>query len=111
MRKGRFAVSIYQTLRKCAHGVAMQKDDLISRPIPMYRHVLIETLKLGLRDAIEGGKVSDAKIYLDVIERLATMDWLDGVTPEQRRASDKLEEATMLRKIDQHILDVLRAAD
>jgi SOS response regulatory protein OraA/RecX len=41
---------------------------------------------LRLTKAIFDGKATKAKIYLDILDRLAKMAWLDDLSPQERAA-------------------------
>jgi hypothetical protein len=78
----------------------MMDDDLEPPPVPLCSKALVATLKRRLHDAIETGKAGDAKIFVDIIERLAKMDWLDDLTPQERFEANQAQTARALADVD-----------
>jgi hypothetical protein len=81
----------------------MENYDFDPLPVPPCSQHLVTTLKRRLVEAIETGKASDAKTFLDIIERLAQMDWLDTTTPQERCEQQQLADEQTLREIDERI--------
>jgi hypothetical protein len=77
-------------------------------PVPLCSKALVDTLKLRLQEAIETGKAGDAKIFVDIIERLARMDWLDDLTPQQRFEASRAETARALADVDVRLARFLK---
>jgi hypothetical protein len=69
--------------------------------VPDNSKALVAILKTRLFEAVELGKASDAKTFLDVIERLAKMSWLDETTPQERLTSDHTRHINELIDLDQ----------
>jgi hypothetical protein len=78
-------------------------------PVPLNSKVLVATLKRRLIDAIETGKASDAKTYVDIIERLAKMAWLDDATPSERAEANRAKRAKVMADVDIRLARFLKA--
>jgi hypothetical protein len=78
-------------------------------PIPLNSKALVATLKRRLVEAIEGGKASEAKIYVDIVERLAKMAWLDDVTPSERAEANRAKRAKVMADVDIRLARFLKA--
>jgi SOS response regulatory protein OraA/RecX len=79
--------------------------------VPASSNDLVVKLKERLIEAVESGKAGDAKIFLDVIDRLAKMNWLDDLSPQERGMQQCLESEETLRRIDAKILAMLVEPD
>ena len=77
-------------------------------PIPLNSKALVATLKRRLHEAIETGKPQDAKIFVDIIERLAKMAWLDDTTPEERAAAARARQAVIMADVDMRLARFLQ---
>jgi SOS response regulatory protein OraA/RecX len=86
----------------------MYDDPFEPAPVPLNSRALVNTLKRRLLEAIETGKASDAKIFLDVIERLAKMDWLDDRTPQERFRQDRAERERAFIEVDKKLAAVVK---
>jgi hypothetical protein len=78
-------------------------------PVPLNSRNLVATLKRRLMEAIETGKASDAKTYLDIIERLAKMAWLDDATPSERAETIRAKRAKVMADVDIRLARFLKA--
>ena len=78
-------------------------------PIPLNSKILVATLKRRLQEAIETGKASDAKVFLDTYERLAKMDWLDEISPQDRRKINAVKRQRLMADVDQRLARYLSA--
>lgn len=78
----------------------MTHDPIEPIPVPLCSKALVATLKRRLHDAIETGKPSEAKLFVDIIERLAKMAWLDDLTPQDRFEANRLATARTLAQVD-----------
>jgi hypothetical protein len=87
----------------------MNNDILEPPPVPENSKALIAILKRRLHEAIETGKASDAKIFVDIIERLAKMAWLDDLTPRQRYDAELISSARAIAKVDAELMEFLKA--
>jgi SOS response regulatory protein OraA/RecX len=79
--------------------------------VPTSSKDLVVKLKERLTEAVESGKAGEAKIFLDVIERLAKLNWLDDLSPQERGMQQHIESEETLRRIDAKILAMLVEAD
>lgn len=86
----------------------MINDDLEPPPVPLSSNALVATLKRRLQEAIETGKASDAKIFVDIIERLAKMAWLDDLNPQERFVADKAQSALAIADVDRQLSQYLK---
>jgi hypothetical protein len=76
-------------------------DDIFEPPaIPLCSKTLVATLKRRLREAIDTGKASEAKLFLDIIDRLAKMDWLDDASPQERMDAENAKTASKIAYVD-----------
>lgn len=80
--------------------------DLLS--VPLSSKALVATLKRRLHEAIETGKPSDAKVFVDIIERLAKMAWLDELTNQERFEASQLATARALADVDMRLAHFLK---
>lgn len=87
----------------------MTNPDFEPPPMPLNSKVLVATLKRRLIEAIETGKASDAKTYIDVIERLARMAWLDDASPAQRMEANRAKRAKVMADVDIRLARFLAA--
>jgi hypothetical protein len=83
-------------------------DDIFEPPpVPLCSRALVATLKRRLHEAIGTGKASDAKIFVDIIERLAKMAWLDDLSPRQRHDLELAKSARAIAAVDAQLLGFL----
>jgi hypothetical protein len=78
-------------------------------PVPVNSRVLVSTLKRRLIEAIETGKPSDAKTYVDIIDRLARMAWLDDASPAERMEANRVKRAKVMADVDIRLARFLAA--
>jgi hypothetical protein len=71
----------------------MPHEDCKPPPIPTFSKGLVAVLKLRLTKAIMDAKASDAKVYFDIIDRLAKMTWLDNLNPQARAQEARSEQS------------------
>lgn len=71
----------------------MQDDHFQPPPVPLCSKALVAVLKARIYEAIVHGKASDAKLFLDIIDRLARLNWLDEMEPAARAAQNLAEDA------------------
>jgi hypothetical protein len=69
-------------------------------PVPLCSKTLVATLKQRLYEAINDGKASEAKTFLDIIERLAKMAWLDELSAEERDEALNEQAARKIAHVD-----------
>jgi hypothetical protein len=81
----------------------MSFQDAPPPPVPDNSRTLVQVLKLQLTKAIMDGKASEAKAYLDVIDRLSKLAWLDDLSPEARNAQRQIERAQASDKLNEYI--------
>jgi SOS response regulatory protein OraA/RecX len=81
----------------------MQSDDLQPPPVPPCSTELVATLKLRLYEAIASGKPADAKTLLDIIERLAKLQWLDDLDTTARMAANKAHRDQLERALHEKL--------
>jgi hypothetical protein len=89
----------------------MTFDDFEPPMVPLCSQALVRTLKTRLIETIETGKATEAKAFLDIIDRLARMNWLDEATDEERFERDQRETEAIRREIDAKILALLAQPD
>jgi hypothetical protein len=87
----------------------MKVDDFEPPPVPINSRALVGILKRRLTEAIEAGKANDAKIFVDIIERLSRMRWLDDATPAQRAQEEAHERAVVMADVDIRLARYLAA--
>lgn len=75
------------------HNDTMQDDDFEPQPVPLCSKALVSVLKVRLYHAILNGKASDAKTFLDIIDRLARLNWLDELDVRERQALNTRQSA------------------
>jgi hypothetical protein len=84
-------------------------DDLFEPlAVPLCSKVLVATLKRRLHEAIETGKPGDARIFVDIIDRLAKMAWLDDLTHQERFEANRLATAHALADVDFRLAHFLK---
>jgi hypothetical protein len=83
----------------------MTSDDFEPLPVPLCSADLVAILKLRLHEAITDGKASDAKTFLDIIERLARLNWLDDMGPAERHAAFSAQRAQDAHDLHQRLFD------
>jgi hypothetical protein len=86
----------------------MTQDTFEPPPIPLCSKALVVTLKRRLHEAVEAGKASDAKIFVDIIERIARMAWLDDLSPQQRLEADNARSAQAIAIADLSLANYLK---
>jgi hypothetical protein len=86
----------------------MSFEKALPPPIPDCSKDLVALLKLQLTKAVIDGKANEAKTYLDVIERLAKLDWLDTLSPLQRFTMHQKERAEAADKLNAFITNWLK---
>jgi hypothetical protein len=77
-------------------------------PIPSSSQALVGVLKLQLTKAVMDGKASEAKTYLDVIERLSKLAWLDDLTPKERGMQRQKERTRAIDTLNDYITQWLK---
>jgi hypothetical protein len=77
------------------------------QPVPDNSRDLVRILKLRLTTAIIDGKASDAKTYVDVLERISKLAWLDDLTPVERSEQDRANYARLTQEMNGYIADWL----
>ncbi len=78
----------------------MSDDHFEPDLIPINSQVLVATLKRRLQEAIDTGKASDAKAFVDIIDRLANMAWLDETTSEEKLKLDSAQRQRVMADVD-----------
>jgi hypothetical protein len=101
----------YPTPEDVHDNLPMSDDVFEPPPVPLNSRALVAVLKHRLLEAIETGKASDAKTFVDIIERLAKMAWLDDATPDERHKADRAKRAQMLADIDVRLAAFLAQQD
>ncbi|MEN9873878.1 MAG: hypothetical protein RL186_775 [Pseudomonadota bacterium] len=101
----------YQTARDFAHSRRMVEPPFEPIPVPLSSKALVDTLKRRLIEADETGRATYAKTFLDVIERLAKMDWLDELTPAERFARDREHRTRILADLDARLVKLVENKD
>lgn len=86
----------------------MTQDHFEPPPIPLCSQALVATVKRRLQEAVESGKASDAKILVDIIERLAKMAWLDDLSPQERFVADHARSTQAIAAVDRHLAQFLK---
>jgi hypothetical protein len=81
----------------------MSFEKSVPPPVPACSQDLVALLKLQLTKAVIDGKANEAKIYLDVIERLSKMAWLDDLTLQERGAQRQKERAAATDRLNEYI--------
>lgn len=99
----------YQTPLNLRHTLGMSKDIFEPPEIPVNSRALVATLKRRLLVAIETGRASDAKIFVDIIERLARMAWLDDATPQERRDVQQIRRSRVMADVDIRLARFLKS--
>ncbi len=84
----------------------MTDADFQPTKVPVCSQALVTRLKQRLAEAIESGKAVDAKAYLDIIERLAKLHWLDDETLEQRAKRERDESLLAQRTFDAMVVSM-----
>ena len=69
---------------------------------------MVATLKRRFHEALESGKASDAKAYLDIIDRLAKMAWLDDTTPRERLRAKYVRRRRIMAEVDRRLAQYVR---
>jgi hypothetical protein len=87
----------------------MTSTDFEPPEVPLNSRALVRTLKRRLLEAIETGKAADAKTYVDIIERLAKMAWLDDATPQERNAADQARNTKIMADVDIRLARFLKS--
>jgi hypothetical protein len=81
----------------------MSHEDYKPPPIPTCSQGLVSVAKLRLTKAIMDGKASEAKTFLDIIDRLAKMAWLDDLTPSERAQQTRAEKCAATEAMNAYI--------
>jgi hypothetical protein len=81
----------------------MPLDDFKPPAVPLCSQGLVSMLKLRLTMAIVDAKPSDAKTYLDIIDRLSKMAWLDDMTPKERAQQTRAEKNAATQAMNDYI--------
>ena len=79
--------------------------------VPLNSRALVAILKRRLHEAIETGKASDAKIFVDIIERLAKMAWLDDTPSAEKEEAERLRKARVMADVETRIAQLLKEQD
>ena len=93
------------------HTAYMTREIFEPPEVPLNSRALVAILKRRLHEAIETGKASDAKIFVDIIERLAKMAWLDDTPTAEKEEAERLRKARVMADVNIRIAQLLKEQD
>lgn len=99
----------YPTLPNLVHTLCMTQHIFEPVTVPLNSQALVATLKCRLTEAVETGKASEARIFVDIIDRLAKMAWLDDITPAERLEVQRANQAYVMADVDRRLIQLLKA--
>jgi hypothetical protein len=89
--------------------VLMENDTFEPIPVPLSTRALVANLKAQLIEAVELGTIHDAKHVLDIIDRLARMDWLDEATVLERLKNEQERRKLLLVDLDARLRKLVQS--